>query len=294
MEKNRSKTYVLLVLAAAAWGFQPICIKWLVPEWSPVTITFMRYVFLSAILMGMAWLQEGRRMMPRGRDWWYLLGMGISGVMLNNVLQFTGLLTTTVTNCTLISATTPAITALLAVLFIRERLGLLAWGGIVLSFCGVLLIVSQGEMAVIQAIAFNVGDVYCFLSQIVWAIYSLLGLQVMQRLSPLSVTAWGALLGGAATGLYGAADGSLQVTVLPLPAMASFAYAVLVGGVMAMVCWNLGVKHAGPSLTAIFLNIMPIVGMLAGHVFFGDVIGSIQLCGAAAICGGVYLTTHSH
>ena len=116
---DRSKTYFLLVLAAASWGFQPTCIKWLVHEWSPVTITFVRYVFLSIILLGMAWRQEGARMLPKGRSWWYLLGMGLSGVMLNNILQFTGLLTTTVTNCTLISAMTPAVTAILAVLFIR-------------------------------------------------------------------------------------------------------------------------------------------------------------------------------
>ena len=290
---DRSKTYFLLVLAAASWGFQPTCIKWLVGEWSPVTITFVRYVFLSMILLGMAWWQEGARMLPKGRSWWYLLGMGLSGVMLNNILQFTGLLTTTVTNCTLISATTPAVTAILAVVFIRERLNLIAWGGILLSFCGVLLIVSHGSLEVIRQIDFNVGDIYCFLSQIVWAIYSLLGLRVMHEMSPVAVTGWGGLLGGITTGIYGLAAQDLSISMLSMPAALSFVYAVVIGGVMAMVCWNLGVKHAGPSITSIFLNIMPIVGMMAGHFFFADEIGLIQLGGAAAICGGVYMTTHS-
>ena len=32
--------YLLLVLVASVWGFQPVCIKWLVAEWTPVDITF--------------------------------------------------------------------------------------------------------------------------------------------------------------------------------------------------------------------------------------------------------------
>ena len=294
MKKNTlTRTYLLLIFAAAVWGFQPTCIKWLVQEWSPVTITFVRYMFMSVILLLLAWHQDRQRMLPKGKLWWYLAAMGISGVAMNNIFQFTGLLSTSVTNCTLISDTTPAITAFLAAMFIRERLSMLAWGGIVISFFGVLLVVSQGSWNIIQQIDFNVGDILCFFSQVVWAIYSLLGLRVMHKLTPLSATAWAGLLGGLATGCYGIWRDDLQIHALSFPAMASFAYAVLMGGVLAMICWNLGVKRAGPSITSIFLNIMPVVGMLAGHFFFGDEIGLIQLSGAAAIFSGVYLTTHS-
>ena len=46
-------TYALLVLVAAIWGFQPSCIKWLALEWSPVTITVVRYAIMSAALLAM-------------------------------------------------------------------------------------------------------------------------------------------------------------------------------------------------------------------------------------------------
>ena len=48
--------------------------------------------------------------------------MGITGVALNNIAQFTGLQLSTVSNDTLIATTTPAVTALVALIFLRERL----------------------------------------------------------------------------------------------------------------------------------------------------------------------------
>ena len=60
-----------------------------------------------------------------------------------------------------------------------------------------------------------------------------------------------------------------------------------------MVAWNIGVHAVGPAKTSIFQNITPLVGMLAGVVFFSEHLGILELFGATAIFIGVYLTTHS-
>ena len=291
--KKKAQTYLLLILTSAIWGFQPICIKWIVAEWTPVTLTTIRYVCISAVLFLLLYRQTGGRVLPPKGCWVSLLLMGLNGVALNNVLQFSGLQYTTVTNCTLISATGPAITAFLAAIFVRERLSMKAWLGIVISFVGVMAVVSSGSLEVIRQIDFNFGDVLCFLSQIVWTIYSLIGLRVMDRMSALAVTAWGGLFGGIMTGLYGLGMGELQFTMPGGLAWGSFIYTVFLGGVLSMLGWNLGVKHAGASISAIFLNIMPVVGMLGGFLLLDESLGISQLAGAVAIFGGVYLTTHS-
>ena len=289
--KNRS-TYFLLLFAASAWGFQPLCVKWLVAEWSPVTITALRYVAISVILFAFLQTRYGSVRLPRQiiRN---ILLMGFMGIGLNNVLQFTGLRYTTVTNCTLISAMTPAITAVLAVIWIRERLNLFSWLGIVISFAGTFVVVSHGSWEVLRSISFNIGDVLCFASQVSWSVYTILGLQAMKHASAVLVTAWAGWIGAIMTLLYGLAVGDFQVEPLSLRAFGSFGYTIFIGGVLSMVFWNLGVKHAGPSISSIFLNLMPVVGMTAGWFFFQEEIGPTQLTGAAAIFIGVYLTTHS-
>ena len=99
--------------------------------------------------------------------------MGINGQMLNSVLQFHGLQFTTVTNSTLITATTPAITSVCAYLILHEAFSKKQWLGILLSFSGVLAVITKGNFDIIRTMSFNVGDVFCIASQLAWAFYSL-------------------------------------------------------------------------------------------------------------------------
>lgn len=291
-ENEKRKTYLLLILTTIIWGIQPLCIKWLVTSWSPVTITAMRYFLIGTALILLA-VHRGERWLPPRECWLSLLLMGVTGIGLNNVMQFTGLKLSTVTNCTLIAAASPAITAFLAAVFVRERLNLIAWLGILISFLGALLVVSHGSLELIRHFAFNWGDILFFLAQIAWTMYSILGLKVMRHISAALTTGWAGLSGAVLTSAYGLLAGELHPVQLSTELWAAFFYTVLFGGVMAMLFWNIGVKNAGPSITSIFQNITPVVGMLGGTLLFAEVIGPLELAGAAAIFGGVYLTTHS-
>ncbi len=182
---------------------------------------------------------------------------------------------------------------MLAVFWIRERLSLFSWFGILISFAGTFIVVSHGSWEVIRNIDFNLGDVLCFLSQVTWAMYSIIGLKVMRHMSAVAATAWAGFIGAIGTMLYGLVMGEFHAVSLSMLAAGSFIYATLIGGVLSMVFWNMGVKNAGPSISSIFLNLMPVVGMCAGWFFFHDEVGSVQITGAVAIFIGVYLTTHS-
>ena len=59
----KRRMYLLLALTAVIWGIQPLCIKWLVAEWSPVTISAMRYIFISAALLVIA-VRRGETLLP--------------------------------------------------------------------------------------------------------------------------------------------------------------------------------------------------------------------------------------
>ena len=287
------KIYGMLLFACAMWGFQPVCIKWLVAEWSPVTVTVIRYIFICLLWLVAAYKMDGSAMIPReGKDWLCLMGMGLFGILLNNVVQFTGIKYTTITNCTLIAAMTPAVTGFMAFFILRQKLSALKWLGIFIYFVGVFTVVTHGDMNVVRHITFNKGDLYCLVAQASWATYSFFSLRVMKDITPEAATLWFSLFGGAFTGLYGMAAGEIAVTPLSPLAMGAFVFIVLIGGFLSLFFYNVGVKKAGPSVAAIFLNIMPIVGMLSGYFLFHDPIGPVQLGGAAAILAGVYMTTH--
>ena len=205
-EATKRKTYFLLAATTIIWGIQPLCIKWLVTTWSPVTITAMRYYLIGTTLLALS-VYRGERLLPPRSCLLGLFFMGVTGIGLNNVMQFTGLAISTVTNCTLIAAASPAITAFMAVIFVRERLSLLAWGGIVLSFLGALLVISHGSLNVIQTMSFNAGDILFLLAQVAWTTYSLIALKIMRCMSALQTTGWAGLFGAFIVTGYGLVTG---------------------------------------------------------------------------------------
>lgn len=291
MDNNQNKVYCLLGLAAVLWGVQPVVVKVALKELSPVMITFYRYIGISAILLLVLFVRGGRNTFPPARHWVTLAAMGAAGITLNNVLQFTGLQYSTVINCTLVSATTPALTAVLTAVFLHERLNTVQWTGVVVSFCGVVFLVAHGSMAVILNLSFNHGDILFFVSQLCWAVYSLLGRRVMAELSPMTTTAWAGLAGAVLTGLYGLWGGADTAVSVTSVGISSMSYMIIGGGVLAMTWWNVGVKALGPSQASIFINIMPLVGMLFAVVFLGEQLGWQELVGGLLTLSGVYLTT---
>ena len=289
----QNQTYILLSLATIFWGIQPLCIKILIANWTPVSLTCLRYLFISMILFFIMYLRHEKKFIPPKNCIIPLLLMGLTGIAINNVSQFTGLKYSTITNCTLIAATGPAVTALLSAIFIRERLKLLQWIGIVISFVGVIFLITKGSWEILTNFKFNPGDILFFTCQIVWAAYSIIGLRVMKHLSAIAVTAWSGLLGSIEVALFALFTNQLGYVNLDISGWSSFAFVVLCGGVGSMLFWNIGVKNAGPSMAAIFSNLTPIFGMLCGAVFLSEEIGFMQISGALAIFIGVYITIHS-
>ena len=289
----QNQTYLLLSLATIFWGIQPLCIKILIASWTPASLTCLRYLLISLILFLIMYLRHEKKFIPPKNCIIPLLLMGLTGIAINNVSQFTGLKYSTITNCTLIAATGPAVTAMLSAVFIRERLKLLQWIGIIISFIGVIFLITKGSWEILANFQFNPGDILFLTCQIVWAAYSIIGLRVMKHLSAIAVTAWSGLLGSIEVALFALCTGQLGYVNLDIAGWSSFVFVVLCGGVGSMLFWNIGVKNAGPSMAAIFSNLTPIFGMLCGAIFLSEEIGIMQISGALAIFVGVYITTHS-
>lgn len=165
MQTNKLTASALLICTCVIWGIQPMFAKFVVREMQPIPMVSIRYTIVALTLFAMlAW--RGEKLLPPRRTWPALFTMGILGVCINNVTQFTGLQYSTVTNFTIIATLTPIVTALLSFVLIHERLHRLQWLGICSSLCDALYLLSNGSLAVILNLAFNIGDVLFFVSQV--------------------------------------------------------------------------------------------------------------------------------
>lgn len=285
------KVYGLLILTMILWGGNPVAVKTVLGELSPILIVLVRFLAMSAILLAVLLFREGRAALPKRRNIPALIAMGLTGITLNNGLQFTGLQYSSAINCTLVSALNPALTAFLAALVLREGMGLRQWLGIVLSFWGVLFLVTHGSIEVIRTMSFNAGDLLFFGSQICWALYSIFGRSVLEDISPMATTAWAGLIGAGFMGVYAWYGNYALPTSYSWTGWLSMAYMVFGSGILAFNWWNTGVAAVGPNRTAIFANLIPLAGMVLAVLILHEQVGWEELFGGVWILVGVYLAT---
>lgn len=290
---DNGRFYGLLALTGVVWGLQPLFIKIVVAELTPTTLTAVRYAFITLAFFAIIILR-GAPVLPRRDCLLPLICMGLTGVAFNNIAQFSGLQYSSVGNATLIASTTPASTALLAAVFLRERLMPIEWLGIVFSLLGTLFLVSHGSLDMILSLSFNRGDMLFFACQQGWAIYSLIGVRVMARLSALTVTTWAGVFGVGWTMLYGGVSGELRLVAASASCWLALGYVVFLGGIFAMLAWNFSLKVVGAGRAAIFLNIMPLAGVSAGVLLLDEPFVWQQCFGAVGMLAGIYILTHSH
>ena len=197
-------------------------------------------------------------------------------------------------NSSLIGAMNPMVTTILAVMFFSERLTPWRVFGIILSFSGVFLFITNGDLRLISQFQFNKGDLLMLIAICFFAVYSLLSRRYMKLylLSPLMVTAYTFLIcviisipfvlwEKPATYLFSAtASGWLSILYMSV-------FASVLGYLIQMVA----IQRIGAPRTAIFINLVPIFTIIQSVIILGESITLIKLIGAAIVITGVYLAT---
>ncbi len=291
--RGRIVGIALVNVATLTWASNMALGRWLRNDIGPLTLAAAR--FLIAAVFFVALLQrrppQDRRL---GRDRWLLLAMALSGVAVFTPVLYLGLRFTTTVNATLINGLGPLITGLLAALLFRESMSRRQLTGAIVGLAGVVVLLSNGSLAFWQAMRANSGDLIMLGAVTLWALYSVLGRQVMRHRSPLSATAWSVWL--ALPLLLLAAAWELRT--FPMSARPQVILAVLYIGiapaVIGLISWNLGVRRLGSSGAMVFYNTLPLYGALLGYLFLGESIGPAHLLGGGLIIAGGLWAARGH
>ncbi|HXD08489.1 MAG TPA: DMT family transporter, partial [Anaerolineales bacterium] len=174
MFKSRLVPYLEAGFAAVVWGASFIATKIALAEISPITIVWLRFL-MGVVILGIAVISRKQFALPKKNEWGYFALLGFLGITFHQWLQSNGLQTSEASTTAWIVATTPVFMALLGWLILKERLNSLKIFGILLAFCGVLLVVSDGDISSISIGKFGApGDVLILISAINWAVFSAL------------------------------------------------------------------------------------------------------------------------
>lgn len=213
------------------------------------------------------------------RDGLAMVALAIFGVALNQALFLYGLSHTSPMSATLLVATIPIFTALVAVITRRDRMTLQTGMGLALAVFGVLVL---SHFSLPKA-----GDLFVLLNAASYAIYVVFSKGALARYGTLTVMAW---VFGAATILFAPVGGLVLVHDAPRWSAAAWGYVtfvVLVPTVLAYALNAWALKRATPTLVTIYIYFQPLVVLTLSTLQLHQTPKVASLFGGLFILAGV-------
>ncbi len=272
----------------AFWAANFIVVKAAIAQIPPVTFAFLRFGLAALTLLLVLRWREGRLGLPR-RDVLPILGLGALGFGIYQILWATALQEIPAGDSALLIATTPVITALLAVVSGADVLTRTKLLGSLVSFAGVGVIVSAGHGLSLGGAL--LGDALTLIAAVCWSIYTAFGAPILRRHSPLRTTAW-AIVGGA---LVLALPGLAQAFGADWGAVRADAWAGLVfsafipAGIANVVVFS-AIRLVGPTRVTAYQFLVPFLAVLMGAIFLTEPVRVDQLLGGVVIVLGVAIS----
>ncbi|MCK4707538.1 MAG: DMT family transporter [Gammaproteobacteria bacterium] len=288
-----SKNWAYLMLAGCAlfWSGNFVIGRAFAADIQPITISYFRWFTALLVILPFTIKSLISQWSIIRANLLRLMFMGALGVAGFNTFAYLGLHQTTATNALLINSFIPILIILLSRIAPGTPITAVKFIGILISTCGVLLLVSRGEIDNLIAFKINQGDLWVLLAAFVWAVYS-----ISLRWRPAELTApaflsftmiVGVLILSPVYWLNLLDEPSFVVNT---PNVIAIAYVALFASIGAYLFWNQGVKIVGAGTAGQFIHLMPVFGTIMAVVFLGERLYWFHIAGAFAIGSGIYLS----
>lgn len=285
-------TDLMLLGMALIWGVNFSVVKYGTEVVQPLAFNGAR-MLLASVALGIVLAVTKPARIAR-RDLLALLALGVLGNGLYQYLFVQGIALTRAGNAALMLAATPAFVALIGRIRGVERTGFRALVGIALSVLGIGVIVlstSQGESGSTASVA---GDLLVLAGCLSWALYMVLLKPYTHRVDGVQLSA------------ITMASGTATLLLVASPALVAASWgslsaagwgAILFSGLGALVIAYLffyrGVRVLGPTRTAMYSNLQPVIAIIVAWLLLGETPTILQGVGAVLILSGLLLTRSS-
>ena len=282
-------TYLRLFLVAFFWGGTFVAGRSLVDTVPPVAAAFIRFAIASLLLLAITWQRERLPRLSR-RQLVVITALGASGILAYNLFFFNGLALIAAGRASLIIALNPVFITLADRLLHKEPLPSRRVIGILLSLGGAMIVITQGQPLSIFDTGIGRGELLIFGCVLSWSLYSIIGKTAMRGLSPLVTVCYSAVAGTLLLLVVALVDGSLVgALAYPPSAWLALSYLGVFGTVIGFLWYFQGIQSIGPSRAAVFINFVPVNGVLLATLILGEPLTLSLLSGGALVISGSYL-----
>lgn len=275
-----------LCAAVLLWGSAFTAIAMSLESYAPTSVALGRFLAASVVLVAVAirrgWQWPAKADMPR------LAAISLAGISAYHVLLNVGQQVVPPSVASMLIQTTPVFTALLAAVWLRERLPLRGWVGIAVASVGALLLVlARGDVTGFSARAGLIVG-----AAVATSLYFVGQQPLAKRYGGFLVTVWSLGLGMLPLLVFLPAL-AREAAGASFPSTAALLYAGLLPGAAGYVLWNVGLRELGPSRATVFLYASPLVAVATEWAWRGTKPGAVAVLGGGLAIAGVALVNAS-
>ncbi|HEX9089597.1 MAG TPA: DMT family transporter [Arthrobacter sp.] len=279
------KAPLYLVLATLFWSGNFVVGRAAVASMSPLDLTYWRWTFAAVPLLLLAHFVEKPDWRAVLGRWPALLLLSALGMSAYTLLLYAALGHTSAVNASLITAATPALIVVMAIVLLGEKTTRLGWLGICLGLFGVLLVLTRGELQSVFSLSANTGELMMIGAILVWGCYTIIARRL--DIPAIAATAVQVVMASVTLTPFALA---LDVRLPETPAEGwSLAYIVVFPSLGAYLFWNLALKTTPPGTAGNYLNLI-VVFTAVITVALGTPLTLIQIVGGILVIAGVLLT----
>lgn len=290
-KRERGVAYAAAAASALIWGFSFLFTKHALGTLSAFALLGGRFLLAAVVMTGLAALRVVKLRLNWGKVF-VLLPVAVLQPVLYFLCETAGVRLLTTAEAGMIIALVPIAVSLSAMFLLRERLTGPQWGGVVLSVAGAaVLVAGQG----LQAGGHLLGYLALLGAVLAQAFYSPLSRKASARCTPVETTfvmMWVGAIVFNAVGLIEAANqqaiGRYFAAMVEPGTLVDLCFLGIISSVLAFICQNWALSRLPASATGTFINLTPVVTVVAGVLINGDRLNPIQGVGAALIFLGIW------
>jgi len=283
----------MLIAVVLVWAGNQTIGKIVMREMTPEVYTTIRFSWAAPMLFLVLKWREGKlafdkQALPR------LILVGIVGIAFYQTVFIAAVKYASVTNLALMMGISPIFTVILGALTGQERFNLKVFGGCLLAFGGLSLVLLYAPVQTSYTGVTEFGDAIALGASLLWGLYPILVKPLLRHHSGLWVTAWSSIPGVVGLLLYSGHDllmmdwGNLGQFI-----WFSLFYAAIPVTVFGLAGWYYGVEKIGANQVMVYMYLIPPSAIAVGYLFLDEKVSLLQISGGLIAMLGLYFVKRS-
>ncbi len=284
--------FLLAIIATLLWSGNFIIARKVSHTISPISLAFYRWACASLVLFPFAYKKVIVELPHFKANWKILSLIALTGIALFNTFVYVAGHNTTAINMALIGTTSsPIFATIMAVVFLKERLGFYRIIGMIICIAGIILLISKGSWEILLSFKFSSGDAWILAGAFAFAVYNILVRKKPVQISALSFLLIIFVIGTLMLFPFYLLEQSIvdNSTQWSTTLISSILYLGIGTSVLAFWCWNLAISKLGAGRTVLFGNLIPIFSTLEAILILGESITPIHFYSGILVIAGLVI-----